>query len=91
MKLPVVEGMFAAGPCSKQRLSTEIRSHTHKRVRVKGDGQQELSPRAMVPNGVYIRTMCVLCEVSHSARHPTPATGLAGVFPEASSHGCSRR
>ena len=34
---------------------------------------------------------CVWSWVSHSARHPTPASGLARVFPEASSHGCSRR
>ena len=34
---------------------------------------------------------CIWSWVSHSARHPAPASGLAGVFPEASSHGCCRR
>ena len=36
--------------------------------------------------GVWLMT-----RVSHSARHPTPASGLAGGFPEASSNGRCRR
>ena len=40
--------------------------------------------------GVVLIT-CVWSWVAHSARHPTPASGLAGVFPEASSHRCCRR
>ena len=41
--------------------------------------------------GVVGLITCVWSWVRHSAIHPTPASGLAGGFPEASSHGCGRR
>ena len=36
-------------------------------------------------------SFCVWSWVSFSVSHPSPTSGLAGVFPEASSHGCCRR
>ena len=47
-------------------------------------------PVAEEGGGVGLRT-CVWSWVYHSARHPTPAGGLAKVFLQASSQRCSRR